>query len=48
METQKSVLVFDPCLHLGWASPGYAYKLGDERLESSPTERDLGFGLMAS
>ena len=33
-------------LHLGWGNPGYMYKLGDERLESSPTERDLG--LMAS
>ncbi|KAK4818505.1 LOW QUALITY PROTEIN: hypothetical protein QYF61_014318 [Mycteria americana] len=29
-------------LHLGWGNPGYTYKLGDERLESSPTERDLG------
>ncbi|KAK4824390.1 LOW QUALITY PROTEIN: hypothetical protein QYF61_014050 [Mycteria americana] len=29
-------------LHLGRGNPGYTYKLGDERLESSPTERDLG------
>ncbi|KAK4816992.1 LOW QUALITY PROTEIN: hypothetical protein QYF61_025912 [Mycteria americana] len=29
-------------LHLGWGDPGYTYKLGDERLESSSVERDLG------
>ncbi|KAK4819846.1 hypothetical protein QYF61_012991, partial [Mycteria americana] len=29
-------------LHLGRGNPGYTYKLGDERLESSPAERDLG------
>uniref|UniRef100_A0A8B9BL04 Reverse transcriptase domain-containing protein n=1 Tax=Anser brachyrhynchus TaxID=132585 RepID=A0A8B9BL04_9AVES len=29
-------------LHLGWGSPGYTYRLGDETLESSPAERDLG------
>ncbi|KAK4829925.1 hypothetical protein QYF61_007648 [Mycteria americana] len=29
-------------VHLGWGNPGYTYKLGDKRLESSPTERDLG------
>jgi len=29
-------------LHLGWGNPGYTYKLGDKRLESSPTERDVG------
>ena len=29
-------------LHLGWGNPGYTYKLRDERLESSPAERDLG------
>ena len=29
-------------LHLGRGNPGYTYTLGDERLESSPTERDLG------
>ena len=28
-------------LHLGWGNPGYTHKLGDERLEGSPTERDL-------
>ncbi|KAK4816037.1 hypothetical protein QYF61_011027 [Mycteria americana] len=28
-------------LHLGRGNPGYMYKLGDERLESSPVERDL-------
>ncbi|PKU31505.1 hypothetical protein llap_18184 [Limosa lapponica baueri] len=29
-------------LHLGQGNPGYTYKLGDERLESNPAERDLG------
>ncbi|KAK4828562.1 hypothetical protein QYF61_027531 [Mycteria americana] len=29
-------------LHLGWGNPGYVYKVGDERLESSPAESDLG------
>lgn len=29
-------------LHLGWGNSAYTYKLGDERLESSPTERELG------
>ncbi|KAK4830736.1 LOW QUALITY PROTEIN: hypothetical protein QYF61_013186 [Mycteria americana] len=34
-------------LHLGQGNPGSTYKLGDERLESSPVERGLGgFGLM--
>jgi len=28
--------------HLGWDNLGYTYKLGDERLESSPVERGLG------
>jgi len=28
--------------HPRWGNPDYTYKLGDERLESSPTERDLG------
>ncbi|KAM9602767.1 uncharacterized protein ACIBXB_003571 [Morphnus guianensis] len=30
-------------LHLGRGNPGNTYKLGDERLETSPAERDLGF-----
>ncbi|KAK4816503.1 hypothetical protein QYF61_017464 [Mycteria americana] len=29
-------------LHLGWDNPGYTYKSGNERLEGSPAERDLG------
>ena len=29
-------------LHLGCGNPGYTYRLGDETLESSPAERDLG------
>ncbi|GAB0209412.1 macrophage immunometabolism regulator [Grus japonensis] len=29
-------------LHLGRGSPGYTYRLGDERLETSHAERDLG------
>ena len=29
-------------LHLGQGNPGYTYKLGDERLENRPAERDLG------
>ena len=29
-------------LHLGRGNPGYMYKLGDEMLESSRAERDLG------
>lgn len=29
-------------LHLGCGSPGYMYKLGVERLGSSPAERNLG------
>jgi len=29
-------------LQLGWHNPGYAYKLGDERLENRPVRRDLG------
>lgn len=29
-------------LHLGQSTPGYTFKLGNERLKSSPTERVLG------
>ena len=29
-------------LHLGQNNPGYTCSLGDERLESSPTDRELG------
>jgi len=29
-------------LHLGQGNPGYTYRLGDETLESSPAEKDLG------
>ena len=29
-------------LHLGWANPLYQHRLGDEGIESSPEEKDLG------
>jgi len=29
-------------LHLGQSNAGHKYKLGEERLESSPAERELG------
>jgi len=29
-------------LHLGRGNPHYQYRLGDERIESSSAERDLG------
>ena len=29
-------------LHQGWGNPQRQYKLGDEGIESSPAEKDLG------
>ncbi|GAB0184614.1 hypothetical protein GRJ2_000926700 [Grus japonensis] len=29
-------------LHMGWDNPWYQFRLGDEGIESSPTEKDLG------
>jgi len=33
---------------MGQGSPGYMHRLEDERLESSSTERALGFWLMTN
>jgi len=31
-----------------WGSPGYVYKMGNERLERRPAERNLGVWVMAN
>ncbi|GAB0179145.1 mitochondrial enolase superfamily member 1 [Grus japonensis] len=34
-------------LHMSWSNPCYQYRLGDEGIESSPEEKDLGWHEMA-
>ncbi|KAK4815285.1 hypothetical protein QYF61_024044 [Mycteria americana] len=50
LDLLATLLVMQPrrrcrILHLGWGNPAYTYNLGDERLERSPMERDLGVGV---
>ena len=35
-------------LHLGQGNPHYQYKLGHERIECSPAEKELGYQWMGS
>lgn len=35
-------------LHMGQSSHGYMFRIRDDRLESSPEERELGFWLATS